>query len=247
MNTIMMIVLKIIEYAKKLFGKKANSGIDKWVDKTKPTTGKDESKRYIEEGKKFDLLGVDFDSQRDNKIDPGRTCYPTSVKMVLHTLETALYGGQQRARVLRDDWEDWVIKYLQDNRKRFQKITFGLVKADWVMSTFPRYVGAFWVWFINNEVSGMKATYKYFTRQQLKDFIREHKVPVVTSTKLTGDGGHIIVTKGFDDKGFICNDPWGDAHDYRNRKSPKYGESVYYEDAMMKKSIGCVVITHDET
>lgn len=191
------------------------------------------------------LKYVKYDSQRDNKIDPTKTCYPTSIAMVLRTLEQPEYGGQGREKFLREDSEDILIKYLQDNRSLYRKVTYKLIRQPWAMKIYPRYVGGFWAWYINNKVSGFRAKYQYFTKKQLKDFIRNAKVPVVTSTKFT-KSCHIIVTTGFDGKGFFCNDPYGNAKNYRKYPSPRYGEKVYYENKRMKRSIGCVVITHEE-
>ena len=186
------------------------------------------------------LTGVPFDSQRDNPIDPNKTCYPTSVSMVIRALEQKAYGGQARTDYLKDDLEEWLIAHLAANRSKYRKVTHSLVRQKWALSIYPRYVGAFWVWFINNKLEGFKARYKYFTRTQLKAFIRENKIPVVTSTKLTGSGGHIVVTIGCDDTGFYCHDPFGDANKKYKRDSS--GDCVHYPDYMMKKVIGCVVI-----
>lgn len=235
-------LLWIIQFFQKFFGRKTS--VQKAVEFVQSTLVKTK-KRFTDRNGKFVLKFVKYDSQRDNKIDPHKTCYPTSIAMVLRTLEQTEYGGQAREEYLREDSEDILIKHLQDNRSFYRKITYNLIRQPWAMKMYPRYVGAFWVWYINNKLSGFKASYKYFTRKQLKDFIRSAKVPVVTSTKLT-KSGHIIITTGFDENGFFCNDPYGDAKDYRKYLSPKYGERVYYEDKKMKHSIGCVVITHDK-
>ena len=185
------------------------------------------------------LKNVPYDSQRDNPIDPNKTCYPTSVSMVLRFLENK---GKQREEYLRDDLEEWLVSHLQENRTRYRKVTYSLIRQKWAMSIYPRYVGAFWVWFINKKLSGFKAKYKYFNRESLKDFIWEKQIPVVMSTKLTGSGGHIVAAIGFNQKGFYCHDPYGNAKNYRKLKN---GKSVFYEDHKMKKKIGCVVIENE--
>ena len=189
--------------------------------------------------KEINLKNVTYDSQRDNPIDPHKTCYPTSVSMVIRTLESKYYGGREREHYLRKDLEEWLIHHLIENRSKYRKVTYNLIKQKWAMNIYPRYVGAFWVWFINNQLEGFKARYKYFTRAKLKEYLEYKALPVVTSTHLTGSGGHIIVTKGFTPKGFYAHDPYGNA---RNYKTSRDGSNVLYENHRMKKLIGCVVI-----
>lgn len=201
-------------------------------------------KYWQDDGNNFLLLETFFDSQRDNNIDPHKTCYPTSVAVVLRTLEQPLYGGQGREKYLREDSEDILIKHLTDNRKSYQKLNRKIL-GKWTVGIFPRYIAGFWVWYINNKVDGFKARYKVFTRNELKNHIKEHKKPVVISTKLTRTG-HIVVVIGFNKEGFYCNDPYGDASNYKRFKSPEYGKGVFYKNNKMKRKIGCVIITHDK-
>ena len=163
----------------------------------------------------MNLQYIPYDSQRDNPVDPNKTCYPTSIAMVIRSLEQKHYGGQARNHYIREDFEEWLINHLIENRSKYRKTTYNLIKQKWAMKIYPRYVGAFWVWFINNKLTGFKAKYQYFSRKKLKRFIAIKQIPVVTSTKLTGRGGHIVVTKGFSSKGFYCHDPFGNASNYK--------------------------------
>ena len=218
----------------------ARSAKPKPVKKTNKT--KSGARKTQENKNIFILKNVPYDSQRDNPIDPHKTCYPTSVSMVIRALESHTFGGRGREEYLREDLEEWLVSHLVQNRSKYRKVTYKLIGQKWAMNIYPRYVGAFWVWFINHELTGFKARYKYFTRPKLKAHLKKNKLPVVTSTKLTGRGGHIITTIGCNDQGFYAHDPYGDARDYKRKHN---GKKVFYPDSWMKKVIGSVVIRNE--
>ena len=223
--------------AVKAFQRKAKLKVDRIVGKN---TQKALLGALAEHNKNiFILKNVPYDSQRDNPIDPHKTCYPTSISMVIRALESHTFGGRGREEYLREDLEEWLVSHLVQNRSKYRKVTYKLIGQKWAMNIYPRYVGAFWVWFINHELTGFKARYKYFTRPKLKAHLKKNKLPVVTSTKLTGRGGHIVTTIGCDDHGFYAHDPYGDARDYKRKHD---GKKVFYPDSWMKKVIGSVVI-----
>lgn len=183
------------------------------------------------------LSRVVYDTQRDNEIDPLRTCFPTSIAMVLRSLEDKKNGGRGRRRFTQGTLETNITKELQDNRKAYTKITISLV-GQIVAKLFPRYVFGFWVWYING-LPGFKAEFKRMTPGQIRVHLGQNETPVIVGTKLTG-GGHIIVVKGFrKELQLICNDPYGDANsNYKNHD----GESVAYYDYQLPKTMNALII-----
>jgi len=189
------------------------------------------------------LSGVVYDQQRDNIIDPLKTCFPTSVAMVLRSLEAGENGGRGRKYFISKKLEGKLTKDLQDNRELYTKIMISKV-GGWASRYFPRYVFGFWVWYINNKLDGFKAEFKRLSFDRLLIHLEYHQTPAIIGTKLTG-AGHIIVVKGYNSrkKLFVCNDPYGNAH--TNYQNPN-GEDVRYFDKQLPNIMNVLLIKRDD-
>lgn len=150
-----------------------------------------------------------YNSQRDNRIDPFKTCFPTSVSMTIRTLE-------QRKEKPRTEWQsttldDEMSVDIKNNMTKFQQITTKLA-GKWAAKYNPRYVFKFWDWYIEDK-AGYETDFLWKPSiEKIKSYI-DKDLPVIVSTKLGGLKGHIVVICGYDDSdNMICNDPFGDAN-----------------------------------
>lgn len=187
------------------------------------------------------ILNTKWDSQRDNKIDPYKTCFPTSIAALLRTLEQLIFGGKGRDRFLREDSEDILIQELVDNRSFYTRMSIK-VAGSWAARYYPRYVWAWWRWYINNKCPGYVARFKVVTQEFLKMHVDAYGLPVIIGTKLTASG-HIVMMIGSDQNGFHCNDPYGNAN---NNYKDQNGFEVYYRDSMLPKKINCLFIDYED-
>jgi len=235
------IITLILEYLPKiidLISRQFGMGYDKQInDFANEKQGGNSSKRYTQK-KGFKLLYTKWDSQRDNKYDPNKTCFPTSIAMCLRTLEQPVYGGHGRRKYLREDSENMLLEDLIANRANYKRIVKRLTGTNFL----PRYVYLFWEWYINEKVPGFTAQYKVFTLQGLKTFIQRYKIPVVIGTKLT-HAGHVVMCIGGKDEGLYINDPFGN-------KNVKYhdtnGYDILYKNKLLgKKKFNSIVIMHE--
>lgn len=187
----------------------------------------------------FNIKNPVYDSQRDNPIDPNKTCFPTSVSTNLRTLEDPKNGGQGREEILRSDQEEIMIKDLHENRTFYTKIAVSRL-GQWAGKYLPRYLWGFWVWYINNRIPGYAAEHETFNQEQIREWLWITKKPIVIGTKLTGRGGHVIMITGFYPGGFVCNDPFGNANYNYNVKN---GKQVKYKYSMLPKKTNVLLIT----
>lgn len=130
------------------------------------------------------VLNVPYKSQRDNKYNPSGSCNVTSIAMCLAYLGIKGDGSENQL-------EDQLYRYCQEQ---------GLSRHD------PNDLA----YMVNNRYEGIvkdrfSASGTFKTIQNAID--AGH--PCVVHGYFTRFG-HIIVIKGYDDKGFIVNDPWGE-------------------------------------
>jgi hypothetical protein len=245
----------IITFIKKLFGIKPLAGLNAWLNKDeridpalKIKNDYKQMSRYIVDQGVFKLQYVRYAHQRDNimlgEYGPLTSCYPTSISMVIQTLEQSIYGGKEREEILKPNLENDFIRDLFDNDSLYRKINLRIL-GGWTSKIAPGYIAGFWVWYVNNKIEGYRARYQVFTQDELKVFIRSKSIPVTMETRLT-EKGHIVVCVGFNKEGFYCNDSYGDGHSYLTLPAPEFGEGVFYANKIMKKDIGSVIITHEE-
>ncbi len=129
-------------------------------------------------------LKVPYLSQRDNELRPMGTCNVTCYAMALSFL-----GAKRRARDSQRQFEDELFRFLERNGK-------------------DRHVHDDLAWM--GRQYGVDATFS--TRRTWDQVEAELTAgnPVIVSTKLTSSG-HIILIRGFNEAGYIVNDPFGNA------------------------------------
>ncbi len=140
--------------------------------------------RAIEVTPQRKVLGVPYFSQLDNPRDPFTTCNVTAIAMVM-----AYYGRRSRSpsQQLEDELYQWII-----NRYGRQARTDNAV----LQQLYQAY-----------GFGGNFSTAR--TWGQIKQELIANR-PVVVGGYFT-HGGHIITIIGFDDKGYIVHDPYGNA------------------------------------
>ena len=151
-------------------------------------------------------LEVPYFSQRDNYRDSWRTCFSSSCAMLLKFLKPEAITGD-------DDYIRSVFRIGDTTNSAVQVRTlnqYGL-KARFVTN-------------ISNDI----------LKQQID---RGFPVPVGilhkgTSWNPTG-GGHWLIVIGYDDEGFIVNDPWGQINHSTGEYLSTNGESVKYSYDLM--------------
>ncbi len=138
----------------------------------------------IEITPKSKILGVPYFSQLDNPRDPFVTCNVTSIAMVL-----AFHGVRSRnpQQQLEDELYQWVI----DRYGRQARTDNAVLQKLYQGYGFG---------------GGFSTARKW---SQIKQELIENR-PVVIGGYFT-HGGHIVCIIGFDEHGYIVNDPYGDA------------------------------------
>jgi uncharacterized protein YvpB len=143
-------------------------------------------------------LKVPYHSQRNNKINPSGACNVTSFAMTFnyHGIKPLVAGTQL---------EDELYEYMTDNN----------------LSRHDPYDLSY----MANQYPGIKATFT--PNGTFQDIIKSIDAgnPVILHGYFTRFG-HIIVITGYDDKGFIVNDPWGEWHDWGYED--KSGADLHY-------------------
>jgi predicted chitinase len=143
-------------------------------------------------------LAIPYFSQRDNKRDPHQTCNVTCIAMCL-----AFYGVKaSKSSIQLEDELDAVVS-----------------SKGW-----DRYLHSDLVK-LSSEY-GVKSIFSTTTPwQEIKEHLKGGN-PVIMSGKFT-NGGHIIVLRGYDNKGFFVNDPYGDHQPGGGYKATS-GENLHY-------------------
>lgn len=145
-------------------------------------------------------------SQRDNAFNPSGSCNVTSVAMCLSYLGVKATKEEQ----------------LED--ELYAELTaLGWSRHD------PLDLSA-----IANTYKGVDATFTTTgTMQDIYSAI-DSGYPCILHGYFTRFG-HIIVVKGYDSKGLIVNDPWGEWHDYGYDTSVS-GEGLHYSNGLIART-----------
>lgn len=149
-------------------------------------------------------LPVPYHPQYDNAYEPNRTCFATSASMAL-----AFYGVKSKAAGVA--LEDELYLFINDN---------GLDRFSW--QDIAWVIGKY----------GCKATITTSgTFADIKAAL-DKGCPVILGTFLT-HAGHIILVRGYNADGLICNDPWGLALGAGKYNLQKDGNGVLYPWSMI--------------
>jgi uncharacterized protein YvpB len=177
---------------------------------TKPEIIRAAESSVIEKFKPGDILPnevrlpVPYFSQRDNFYRPTGTCNVTSVAMCLY-----YYGVRPKRQS----------QQLED--ELFEEVT----KRGWSRHSHDHLRQLF-------NAYGMKGNFKMnATWEEVKRHMANGD-PVIYSGKFT-KFGHIIVLRGYNDRGCWVNDPWGEyfASGYQN----KSGENLHYSWDLLRR------------
>jgi hypothetical protein len=153
------------------------------------------------------LLSVPYFSQRDNPRDPYVTCNVTSIAMVLYYHGIRSQSGEQ----LEDELYQWVIDRYGANARTDNTVLTQLYNAYGFRGGFST-----------------SRTWAQITAELIANR------PVVIGGYFT-HGGHIICIIGFDTKGYIVNDPYGDA---LTGYTQTEGDGLNYSYAYMQDMCG---------
>lgn len=157
-------------------------------------------------------LNVPYLSQRDNRLHPSGTCNTTSVAMCMRYFGIVGSGNGQL--------EDQLTQRCFDT---------GLSRHD------PYDLRKLFLW------KGLKDTFNPYATW------KEAKAHLLWGNPLICHGwftrfGHIIVIRGYDDKGYYVNDPWGEIF-YTPGRQPYYdtsrsGANLHYSNRLMNDLAG---------
>ncbi len=148
-------------------------------------------------------LNVPYFGQRDNDFRPRATCNVTAMAMVMH-----YYGVRAQWGQLEDELYQWCINNHGEDSHIENVVLVKMARAYGFEANF--------------------ATDRTWT--DIHNRLRQ-KQPVVVGGYFTADG-HILTVIGFNSKGYIVNDPWGDAMTgYRSG----YGRKLFYPKAYMDR------------
>ena len=134
-------------------------------------------------------LKVPYFSQRDNRTRPHQTCNMTCGAMVIKYF----YPDRKSQGQLEDEMTAYAVsKWGRD----------AIYYPNLMSATFNKY--------------GVSGNFGDYSFDQMKQHLLEGN-PIIHNGRYTSSG-HFVVIKGFNDKGFIVNDPWGEwfASGYRN-------------------------------
>ena len=152
------------------------------------------------------LLDVQYYSQRDNYRDANRTCFSSSCAMLLNYLKPGTISND-------DD-------YIREVFKR------GDSTESWVQTATLKHFG------INSKFVQNAST------ETLKKQI-DAGIPVPCGILHKGPGyapyggGHWIVVIGYDERGWIVNDPWGEIDNASGTYISTNGDHVHYSYDLM--------------
>ena len=180
------------------------------------------------------IYGVDYFPQRDNKNDPYRTCYSTSMAMVMNYLLKK--QGKTKADVMCPSavqLEDFIYKYIySDETKNHIKQNINAI-GRWILPYFDNslQLTAVAECYVFNKLMneyGYKAEYKEnVSGIQLYEMLR-NDIPQVLHGNYSSTSkvkGHVVLCIGMDSKGVIVHDPYGDAKTGYNKTN---GDAITY-------------------
>lgn len=150
------------------------------------------------------VLDTPYFSQRDNYRDASRTCFSSSCAMLLETLKPGTLPGAKG-----DD------KYV---RTVFE---IGDTTEAWVQVRALEVYGVSAKFVQNGNVSMVK---KQIDAGKAVPIGILHKGPASAPS----GGGHWICVIGYDEKGFIVNDPWGEITHSTGYYDSTDGEKLHY-------------------
>ena len=204
--------LELCDHLKFTFKSGSLNGRKSWIANVKDVelVGSDDLK-VISEYKLGDTLPakVNLDvphfSQLDNKFQPSKTCNVTCVAMCLD-----YFGIRPQNR--NEQLEDELFKFVQS--KGWNKYVH-----EHLRKLFIDY-GVF-------NVFKTEATW-----EEVKVHLANQK-PVIISGQFTMPSGHIIVLRGYDEKGFWVNDPYGEFF-HSGYRTDYTGENLHYSYKLVK-------------
>ncbi|MGL5082677.1 MAG: C39 family peptidase [Microcoleaceae cyanobacterium] len=153
-------------------------------------------------------LNVPYFSQRDNPRYSWATCNVTAIAMVM-----AYHGVRPRfGRQLEDELLQWTLDYAGAGSYTEHNVLTALIKAY-----------------------GFKTSFNT-TRQwyEIKEELLNRR-PVVLAGDFIIPSGHIITLTGYDSRGYIANDPWGDAY---SGYTSTYGRRLLYSYGYLNQVAG---------
>lgn len=156
-------------------------------------------------------LDVKYYSQRDNYRDANRTCFSSTCAMWVNFYRPGVLLGDQGD----DDYIKTVFEYGDTTSAQTQLYALNAY--------------------------GIKAEFRQDgSLDDLRALIDAgHPVPVGILHKGTKDapsgGGHWLLVTGYDNAGFICNDPWGELNHATGQYREIDGEGVHYSNELMSK------------
>lgn len=149
-------------------------------------------------------LNVPYFSQRDNSINPSGACNVTSVAMCLYYF--GIRGNNPNIQI-----EDQLYQRCEDRG-------FDRHSPDGLRQLVESY-GCKDDLTLNGSLADIRKA------------IDQGK-PCIVHGYFT-NFGHIIVIKGYDDKGFVVNDPWGELDGAMGRYGSKVGKDLHYSNRLI--------------
>ncbi|NJO71897.1 MAG: C39 family peptidase, partial [Oscillatoriales cyanobacterium RM1_1_9] len=153
-------------------------------------------------------LNVPYFSQRDNPRYSWATCNVTSIAMVMAYYGVRpRYGGQ-----LEDELLQWTLNYAGQGSYTEHNVLTALIKAYGFKTSFS-------------------TTRRWY---EIKEELINRR-PVVLPGDFIVPSGHIVVLIGYDNRGYIANDPWGDAY---TAYTSTYGRRRLYSYSYLNQVAG---------
>jgi uncharacterized protein YvpB len=142
-------------------------------------------------------LNVPYFSQRDNRIRPHQTCNMTCGAMVIKYF----YPDTKSQGQLEDEMTQYAVKKWGHDAIYYPNL---------ISATLNHY--------------GVSGNFGDYTFDEMKQHLLDGN-PIIHNGRYT-QSGHFVVIKGFNQQGFIINDPWGEwfASGYQN----KSGANILY-------------------
>lgn len=155
-------------------------------------------------------LDAGYFSQLDNYRDASRTCFSSSCAMLLEYMKPGTLPGSKG-----DD------KYVQ------QVFQYGNTTDPYVQVKTLGYFGLQAKFVQNGSVELLKKSLD-------NGVIVPIGILIKGPASAPSGGGHWVVVKGYDSKGFFCHDPWGTLDHKTGQYISTDGENVHYSTEMIK-------------